>query len=110
MSSPMAGALDRISALRARHEKVATSIERFEGMVGEQAEQLKRMRRSVSFGGADLDDEEDNIQSAARIGPRPLTQEELKREEDGIKELERRKRTLEERVSGMKKDLGGILR
>lgn len=40
----------------------------------------------------------------------PITAEQLEREEQEIRELERKKRTLEERVSGMERDLGGLLR
>ena len=38
------------------------------------------------------------------------TLEDLEREEEEIKELENRKRMLEDRVSGMERDLGGLLR
>ena len=36
--------------------------------------------------------------------------EDLKREEEEIRELEKKKRGLEDRVSGMERDLGGLLR
>ena len=39
-----------------------------------------------------------------------MTEEELRTEEEEIKELERRKQGLEERVSWMEKDLAGVLR
>ena len=40
----------------------------------------------------------------------PLTREDLEREEQEVKELERKKRGLEERVEGMERDLGGLMR
>ena len=39
-----------------------------------------------------------------------ITLEDLEREEEEIKELESRKRMLEDRVTGMERDLGGLLR
>lgn len=55
----------------------------------------------------DVEDEERKKDRASTV---PLTEADLQREEEQIKELEIRKRTLEERVDGMQKDLGGILR
>lgn len=37
-----------------------------------------------------------------------VTDEDLERELEEIRELERRKRTLEARVTGMERDLGGL--
>ena len=39
-----------------------------------------------------------------------ITVEDIKMEEEEILELEKKKRSLEDRVSGMEKDLGGLLR
>lgn len=39
-----------------------------------------------------------------------ITAEDLENEEQEIRELERKKRALEDRVSGMERDLGGLLR
>lgn len=39
-----------------------------------------------------------------------VTDDDIERELEEIKELEEKKRTLEERVSGMEKDLGGLMR
>ena len=40
----------------------------------------------------------------------PMTKEDLAREEEEIRELERKKKGLEERVTGMERDLGGLMR
>lgn len=40
----------------------------------------------------------------------PMTKEDLMREEEEIRELERKKRGLEDRVTGMERDLGGLMR
>jgi len=60
----------------------------------------------------DEDMEDDTFQDIVKQSTNhaSLVYEDILREEASIKELERRKRTLEERVSGMEKDIGGILR
>ena len=40
----------------------------------------------------------------------PMTQQHLESEEAEIRELERKKKGLEERVAGMERDLGGLMR
>jgi hypothetical protein len=40
----------------------------------------------------------------------PLTKEDLRREEEAIRELESKKKGLEDRVTGMERDLGGLMR
>jgi len=66
------------------------------------------MNRSRDYGSDyeadDLDAEED---------PVPLeefTEEDMRREEEEILELERKKKSLEERVSAMEKDINGVMR
>lgn len=58
------------------------------------------------------DDEADIPRPSVKRGlsTQQLTLEELRQEEAGIKELEQKKRSLEQRVIGMDKDLGGLLR
>lgn len=105
----MPGALDRIAAVRRRFSKVAASIQQYEELVANQAAQLRSMNRPSAFSMDNMD--EDAFQDAPKqTQEHVLTFEDLHREEENIRELERRKRTLEERVSGMEKDLGGILR
>ena len=79
-------------------------------MLSEQAEQLKRFGGPSNLQVDDFDAEPSrtiplNLSQAA-----PMTEDDLRREQELVKELENRKRTLEERVEGMQKDLGGILR
>lgn len=106
----MPGALDRIAAVRGRFSKVMTSIHQYEELVESQAAQLRSMNQPASF--VDEGMEDDTFQDVARrpASSTVLTHKDILREEESIKELERRKRTLEDRVSGMEKDLGGILR
>lgn len=106
----MTGALERIAAVRGRFSKVMTSIQQYEELVENQASRLRSMNQPTLLDNEDVED--DTFQDIAR---RPasnpaLMYEDILREEESIKELERRKKTLEDRVSGMEKDLGGILR
>jgi len=108
--SPMPGALDRISAVRGRYNKAMTSIVQHEELVANQSAQLRSMSRTSAFEAEDTEDDVFQAVAPQRTGEQRLTYEDIQREEESVRELERRKRTLEERVSGMEKDLGGILR
>lgn len=116
---PIPGALEKIASLRIRHGQLASSINRFEARVSKQTGQLARMNRSKSFAnGSDEDDvDEGGDFSVENTHEMPtmsqdvqITAEDFKREEEDIRELERKKRALEDRVSGMERDLGGLLR
>lgn len=102
MGSPIAGAAEKISSLRYRYQQVTESLARLEARVAENESALERMRRS---------EREDDLESPE---PEPenldVTDEDIQRELEEIRELERRKRMLEERVSGMERDLGGLMR
>ncbi|KAL9052726.1 MAG: hypothetical protein Q9162_005227 [Coniocarpon cinnabarinum] len=109
---PIPGALERIAALRHRNAKVSDSLDHYENLVEEQSIQLGRMNGLSS---ASLDDEADeevvtNNRTSMSAIETPMTAEDLRKEEEGIAELERKKRTLEERVNGIEKDLGGLMR
>ncbi|KAI9791496.1 MAG: hypothetical protein M1816_003840 [Peltula sp. TS41687] len=102
------GSVERISSFRARYSQLTWSIRRYESIVAEQSSKLSRMRQSdgriedvsdEEIGTASLEEEADEI-----------TEEDLRREEEEIKALEMKKRNLEERVNGMERDLGGLLR
>ena len=56
------------------------------------------------------DDFDDGESVTEPAGNTNFTLEDLKREEQEVRELEERKRTLEERVNGMERDLGGLMR
>ena len=108
---PIAGAPERIAALRARYEQLNSSIARYEARVTQQTAQLAKMNRHKA-GDGDLDDDEDvEDEEADEVRPEAqVTEEDLQRETDEIEELEKKKRVLEDRVSGMERDLGGLLR
>jgi hypothetical protein len=83
---------------------IAESIARLEDRVAANAAELEQMRHSYG------DDENDY---ASMPTPQPdapnVTDEDIERELAEIRELERRKRALEARVTGMDRDLGGLM-
>ncbi|EEH34916.2 hypothetical protein PAAG_05963 [Paracoccidioides lutzii Pb01] len=110
---PIAGAKERISSLRQRHVNISDSIALLEARIAEQSAQLERMNRSQqSYSSSNYDDdyENDMVQSAVDTAIPVVTDEDLRREMAEICELEERKRRLEERVTGMERDLGGLMR
>ena len=74
------------------------------------------MNRSKSLDDDDDDDDEDNGEhdihttSQRTFEQVHISTEDLWREEEEIRDLENKKRALEDRVSGMERDLGGLLR
>ncbi|MCJ1289117.1 hypothetical protein MMC34_000649 [Xylographa carneopallida] len=103
------GAADKIESLRMRHKQLTSSIERYEARLAKQASQLERMNRSKSF-----DDNETQIKKRNELPYEQqaleITAEDIEREEAEMKELEKKKRGLEDRVSGYERDIGGLLR
>ena len=89
-------------------------MEEYEELVAEQTAQLRKMNGTsgLTFDDHELDEitMQDVNTPDSQPSKLPLTEEELRREEDACAELERKKWTLEERVSGMEKDLGGLMR
>lgn len=102
--SPIAGAKEKIASLRYRHETIAESIAQLEDRVAANTAELESMRQSYE------DDEDDfNPTTAPQPEALDVTDEDIERELVEIRELERRKRSLEERVTGMERDLGGLM-
>ena len=113
-NSPIPGALEKIPSLRTRHGQITSSVARFEARVSKQTGQLAQMNREKSSsGGYDSDQTEVDDEYAApqsTFEQPQITAEDFLREEEEIRELEKKKRALEDRVSGMERDLGGLLR
>jgi hypothetical protein len=107
--SPIPGALDKIASLRQRHRRLAASIQHYEAKVTEQSSQLSRMNRSRDYG-SDYDDGEVNTAGEEPVVLEEFTEEDMRIEEEEILELEQKKRSLEERVSAMEKDINGVMR
>lgn len=113
--SPIPGASDKIAALRQRHEQLAANIAHYEDRVSRNTQELQLQNRPASRG-AEVDEEDDMAEKvdeeaeAGAVASAPLTKEDLQREEQEVRELERKKRGLEVRVEGMGRDLGGLMR
>lgn len=83
---------------------IAESIAQLEDRVAANTAELESMRQSY-------EDDEDDFNPASASQPESLevTDEDIERELAEIRELERKKRTLEDRVTGMERDLGGLM-
>ncbi|KAJ5652456.1 hypothetical protein N7507_009882 [Penicillium longicatenatum] len=101
--NPVPGAQEKIANLRYRHEMIAESVAHLEGRVATNTAELEQMRSSY-------DDEDDFAPASVSQPDAPdVTDEDIQQELAEIRELERRKRALEERVTGMERDLGGLM-
>lgn len=114
MTSPIPGAKEKISSLQSHFNQLTASIARYETRVSKHTTQLANMNRRVDANADDDDPSQgasfDVAAGDGRPNETPITAEQLEREEQEIRDLERKKQALEERVSGMERDLGGLLR
>lgn len=112
--SPMPGAHNRITSMRKRHQQLTANVAHYEARVAEQTKELQALNRPSSrtgFGVAADEAEDAAVNAVGGAGEfTVLTKEDLEREEQECAELEKKKRGLEERVEGMDKDLGGLMR
>lgn len=100
---PIPGVLERIQAMRIRHEKLASSIALYEGKLADQAEELQRHSQHRP----------EIEEQALMTTPAPLEEAQrpllsLEEEEAELRQLEQKKRGLEDRVTGLERDLGGL--
>ena len=88
---------------------MAESVALYEARVTEQAAQLDLLNQDNEQG---LQNEMQPSIEATTLSEDvgQVVEDDLRAEEEEIAELERKKRSLEERVSSMEKDLGGLLR
>ena len=81
--------------------------------MSKQTAHLARMNRAKN-GDDDFDEEHNYSDEEMTIQTDfqglHVTEADLERENQEIRDLEKKKRTLEDRVSGMERDLGGLLR
>jgi len=101
--------VEKIVSLRQRHTRLISSIEHYEERVAEQTAQLKRMNRPRDFDDDNGDEEEQAAAAQDMPEEVPMTLEDMRREEEEIRELERKKQGLEQRVKGLGKDITGVL-
>ena len=111
MISSVAGATEKIASLRNRHRQITESLAIYEERVSKQQSKLERMNKPSDVGSQSQDEDGGYDGEGLHHATEPsVTEEDLILEEQEVKELELKKRTLEERVTGIEKDLGGLLR
>ncbi|KAL3472670.1 DASH complex subunit Spc34 [Aspergillus californicus] len=100
---PVAGAQDKISSLRYRHQLISETIAELEERVSRNTAELESMSHSYN-------DDYDDFDDASPINTTipDVTDADIDQELEDIRELERKKRSLETRVTGMECDLGGL--
>lgn len=93
--------------MRQRHSRLQASIEHYEYRLAEQTAQLSRMNRSRNY----VDDEAEEADAEVEAPAfQPMTEDDLRREVEAVRQLERKKRGLEDRVNSMGRDISGVLR
>lgn len=104
--SPVSGAAEKISNLRYRYAQVTDSLEQLDARVAENTAELERINQAY-----DKENDFDFAEQQQQQQPETnVTDEDIERELEEIRELERRKRTLEERMTGIDRDIGGLMR
>lgn len=88
--------------MRQRHARLESSLEYYETRLAEQTAQLSRLNRSRDYVDEDAEIEHEPQEEAI------LTAEDLRREEDEVRQLESKKRGLEDRVHSMGRDISGL--
>lgn len=106
--SPIAGAAEQIAQLRQRHRRLEASLAHYETQIADQAAQLSKLNKPRDYG-SDNDGDADTVVPEAPVFE-DFTEEDMRLEEEEIQELERKKKALEDRVSGMEKDISGVMR
>ena len=101
----VAGAPEKVASIRRRHEQFELSVSEYQDKVLKQQSKLTRARTGSGYGGEGLDNEHQAHEAAAVV-----TEQDFEMEQHEIKELEARKKELEERLASMESDLGGLLR
>ncbi|KAF2739453.1 hypothetical protein EJ04DRAFT_519531 [Polyplosphaeria fusca] len=105
---PIPGAREKISALRQRHMQLESSLDYYENKIADQTTQLAKKNRPRS---PYIDDEPDEAEGDGEAPVfQPMTDEDLRKEEEEVRTLEQKKRGLEDRVNSMGRDISGVLR
>ena len=110
LESPIEGASGHLASLQTRYDNIVSSIASYEAKVAEQTAQLERINRSK----ANKKDRSMAMHGVGRQTVMPkrkkVSADNIQTEETELKDLKERKRTLEDRISGMERDLGGLSR
>ncbi|KAK6065445.1 dash complex subunit spc34 [Seiridium cupressi] len=98
---PLPGALERIPVQRAKYSQHLNTLAYYEAKVAEQAETLGRMNKDIW---SEEEEENEEEQEESTI----LTEDDLRREEAEVRELDKKKKELQQRLRAMEKDLAGL--
>lgn len=106
---PLPGALERIPAQRAKYAQQSNTLAYYEAKVAEQQGMLERMNLERVLDGEEDGEEEGDEEGGGAQGGGALTEEDLRREEEELRALDRRKRELQARLRAIESDLGGLM-
>ncbi|KAK7753377.1 hypothetical protein SLS62_004667 [Diatrype stigma] len=106
---PLPGALERIPAQRSKYAHSRSTLAYYEAKVSEQAEALGRMNKDHWRDDEDEDEEGEDEDEGGDVAGDIITEEDLSREEEEVRELEKKKKELQGRLRAMEKDLGGLM-
>lgn len=98
------GARDRITKLRHDHERVIGCIQQYEQTVLAQQAKLRELSDERGQEQARMSD----VFNAQGPTTYEVSEEDIRLEEETVKELEMKKKALEQRVADMQRDLGGL--
>jgi hypothetical protein len=82
-------------------------LQHYETQIADQAAQLSKLNKSRDYG-SDYEDEDTALPEVAVL--EEFTAEDMAQAEEEIRVLERKKKSLEDRVAGMDKDISGVMR
>jgi L-lactate utilization protein LutC len=107
---PLPGALERIPAQRQKFAQQSNTLAYYEAKVAEQQEALERMNleRVLDDGEEEADGDGDEEAEEAGGGS-VMTEEDLRREEEEVRELDKKNGELQARLRALESDLGGLL-
>ena len=105
---PVQGAAETIMSLRNRYHQIVESVTHYEEKVLKHQAKIDRMNRTSDYEQSKHDNNAVNSLDSG-IAPVP-TEADLSVEKQEIEDLEQKRKELEDRVAGMEKDLGGLLR
>ncbi|TRX90684.1 hypothetical protein FHL15_008459 [Xylaria flabelliformis] len=98
------GAPERIAAQRTKYAHSWSTLAYYEAKVEEQAEALRQMNKDHW-----MDDENEELEGDTGDNDEMITEEDFRRTEAEVGELERKKKELQERLRSMDKDLSNLL-
>lgn len=102
--SPIAGAREQISHLRARYKSLSASVDELESTVAQQSEELEQLRyRQDNHDDGGIVDDADSADGAR------IPDEEFEKNHEEIQALEAKKKMLEEKLCGIDDDLGEMM-